>query len=104
MRAETQSPQFFTEACCLFFEKTRQLDLESFYVRKTRILQKVEAELYYNVVLRTKNLGDLAGNPLLHDLNVNLLHVHFLAKLWGELCPLQELLVYSLGHVGGGGD
>lgn len=41
---------------------------------------------------------------LLHDLNVNLLHVHFLAKFWRELRPLQELLVHSLGHVDGGKD
>ena len=142
MRTQAQSPQFLAEACCFFFEKTRQLDLESFNVRlcevvsrlshsyelcgsayKTGILEKIEAKLYYNIVLRAKNLRDLAGNPptnrivivsdadrgvdvdrLLHDLNVNLLHVHFLAKFWRELRPLQELLVHSLGHVDGGKD
>ena len=91
---------------------------------KTGIFEKIEAKLYYNIVLRAKNLRDLAGNPptnrivivrdadrrgvdvnqLFHDLNVNLLHVHFLAKLWRELCPLQELLIYSLSHVDGGRD
>lgn len=104
MRTQAQSPQFLAEVCCFFFEKTRQLDLESFNVRKTGILEKIEAKLYYNIVLRAKNLRDLAGNPLLHDLHVNLLHVHFLAKFWRKLCPLQELLVHSLGHVDGGRD
>jgi hypothetical protein len=36
---------------------------------------------------------------LLHNLDVDLLHVDLLIELWRKLCLLQELLVDRLCHV-----
>jgi hypothetical protein len=40
------------------------------------------------LLLSATQIGGVDVDQLLHDLNVNLLHVHFLAKFWRELCPL----------------
>lgn len=37
---------------------------------------------------------------LLHDLQVDLGHIHFLAELWRELGALEELRIHPGGHDG----
>lgn len=82
----------------------------------TRAFDKTKAKLNYNIIVITKYLCDLASDPsasivsympavlgnsdeLLHNLQVDLLHVHLLTKLGREFGRLQELCINAGRHL-----
>lgn len=85
---------------------------------ETGAFNEVKAQLYDNIIFATKNFGYLAGDPsassiksntelkvqiercdvLLHNLQVDLLHVYFLTKFWREFSRLQHFRVHAARH------
>lgn len=81
-----------------------------------RTLEKSEAKLDYHVIFVSENFGDLACNPsgpsvsgrcrggvaglLLHDLDIDLLHVDLLVELRRELRLRAQLLIHRCRHIG----
>lgn len=67
------------------------------------LLDQVVARLDHNVVLIAEDGGDLVCNPLLHQVDVDLLNVDFLIKLRRELgCP-EAFLINAKRHIYGAG-
>ena len=68
------------------------------FTDKLALLNQVVTCLDYDVVLVTENSGDPVSNPLLHQVNVDLLNVDLLVELGWELGRLQALLVDAGRH------
>ena len=62
------------------------------------LLNQVVACLYHNIVFIAKDIRDPASNPLLDQINVNLLDIYFLVELWREFGGLEALLVDAECH------
>jgi hypothetical protein len=72
--------------------------LDFFNFRKLTLLKQVVARLDYYVIFIAEDGSDLVGNPPFHQVDVDLLDVHFLVKLWRELGRLEALLVDAERH------
>ena len=57
------------------------------------LLNEIVARLDHYIILVAKNCGNPVGNPLLHQVDVDLLDVNFLVELRWELRRLEALLV-----------
>jgi hypothetical protein len=84
---------------------------------KTSALEQVEAQFNYHIVFVTQNFRDLASYPpavlqvsseicssgynrlLFHNLNVDLVHVYLLVKLWRKLGLPEQLRIHARCHV-----
>jgi len=62
------------------------------------LLNEIVARLDHNVVFVTEDSGDPVSNPLLHQVDVDLLDVDLLVKLGRELCRLETLLIDAKRH------
>ena len=78
--------------------------------------EEVEAQLNHHIIFTAKDVRDLASNPpvgyfvnhhmplggrtslLLHDLQIDLLHVHLLVEFGGKLGLPQQFLVDCSRH------
>jgi hypothetical protein len=69
---------------------------------KSILLKEVVACLDYNVVFVAEDGRDLVGDPLLHQVNVDLFNVDLLIELRWKLSRLETLLVDAERHADGG--
>ena len=101
------------------FVSTRRSRLEGVdgWTYKTSALEQVEAQFNYHIVFVTQNFRDLASYPpavlqvsseicssgydrlLFHNLNVDLIHVYLLVKLWRKLGLPEQLRIHARCHV-----
>lgn len=63
------------------------------------MLNQIVACFDYDVVFVAEDGGDLVRDPLLHQVNVDLLNVDFLIELRWEFSRLKALLIDAEGHV-----
>lgn len=66
---------------------------------KLVLLNQIVAGLDYNIVFVAEDVGDLVGDPLLHQVNVDLLNVDLLIELGWKLGRPKALLVDAERHV-----
>lgn len=76
------------------------MDLEGFDVGISRALDQVATELNDDIVFVSQDARNLFGDPFLHDLKVDFLHVHLLTEDGRELGALEELRVDARSHGG----
>lgn len=62
------------------------------------LLDEVVACFHYDVVLIAEDGGDFVRDPLLHQVNVDLLNVDFLIELRWKFGRLEALLVNAERH------
>lgn len=68
---------------------------------KLVLLDEVVACLYYDIVFIAENGGDFVRDPLLHQVNIDLLNVDLLIELRWKFGSPQAFLVNAHCHVGG---
>jgi len=88
LRAEQQLPKVFAEARCFLVEKAGQLDLHGLDIGISTAFNQIEDEINDDVVFPSHDIVNLPRNPCFHDLDIDLLHVHFRVELGRELGAL----------------
>lgn len=64
------------------------------------LFDEIVARLNHNVVFVAQNRRDAVCNPLLHQVNIDLLDVDFFVKLGWKFGSLEALLVDTRCHIG----
>lgn len=62
------------------------------------LLNQIVAGLDHNVIFVAQDIRDLLCNPLLHQIDVDLLDVNLTIELWRKFGGLQALLVNAECH------